>query len=81
MKSSFLEQRHDIFRSIFGGLDQDSYSLARKILEVSWAGIWLDPKIKKTLKVNVFNEASLQHVRQSTLACARLHEPADHETL
>jgi len=63
VKSSFLEQRHEIFRSIFSGFDQDPYSLARTILEVAWTGIWLDPKIKKTVKVNVFNEASLHHVR------------------
>jgi nucleolar pre-ribosomal-associated protein 1 len=81
VKSSFLEQRHDAFRSIFGGLDQDPYSLARLILEVAWTGTWLDPKIKKTLKVNVFNEASLQHVRQTTTACAHLHKLADYETL
>ena len=72
MKSSFLEQRHDIFRSIFGGLDQDPYSLARRILEVAWAGIWLDPKIKRTVKVNVFNEASLHLVRQITPLLARI---------
>ena len=70
VKSSFLEQRHDIFRSIFGGLDQDPYSLARKILEVAWTGIWLDPKIKRTIKVNVFNEASLHLVRQFSLLLA-----------
>jgi nucleolar pre-ribosomal-associated protein 1 len=64
VKSSFLEQRHDIFRSIFGGFDRDPYSLARKILEVAWTGIWQDPKIKRTAKVNVFNEATLHHVRQ-----------------
>ncbi|KAI9512767.1 ribosome 60S biogenesis N-terminal-domain-containing protein [Russula earlei] len=62
VKSSFLEQRHDIFRAIFGGLDQDPYSLARKILEVAWTGIWLDPKIKRTVKVNIFNEATLHHI-------------------
>ena len=64
VKSSFLEQRHDIVRSIFGGLDQDPYPLARKILEVAWTGIWLDPKVKRTVKVNVFNEATLHLVRQ-----------------
>jgi nucleolar pre-ribosomal-associated protein 1 len=69
MKSSFLEQRQDIIRSIFPGLEQDSYSLARKILEVAWTEIWLDQKVKRTVKVNVFNEASLHHVRQvSTLS-------------
>jgi nucleolar pre-ribosomal-associated protein 1 len=68
VKSSFLEQRHDIFRSIFGGVDQDPYSLARKTLEVAWTGIWLDPKIKRTVKVNVFNEACLHLVRRISLA-------------
>ena len=68
VKSSFLEQRHDIFRSIFGGIDQDPYSLARKILEVAWTRIWLDPKIKRTVKVNVFNEACLHLVRRISLA-------------
>jgi len=68
VKTSFLEQRHDIFRSIFGGIDQDPYTLARKILEVAWTGIWLDPKIKRTVKVNVFNEACLHLVRRISLA-------------
>ncbi|KAI0301899.1 transcriptional repressor TCF25-domain-containing protein [Multifurca ochricompacta] len=62
VKSLFLEQRQDILRSIFTGLDQDPYSLARKVLEVSWTGIWLDPRVKRTLKVNVFNGASLHHI-------------------
>ncbi|KAI0254170.1 ribosome 60S biogenesis N-terminal-domain-containing protein [Lactifluus subvellereus] len=61
-KALFLEQRQDIFRSILTGLEQDPYSLARKILEVAWTGIWLDRKIKRTVKVNVFNEASLHHI-------------------
>jgi nucleolar pre-ribosomal-associated protein 1 len=72
VKSSFLEQRHDIFRSIFGGFDQDPYSLARKILEVAWTEIWLDPKIKRTVKVNIFNEGCLHHVRQISSPCAYL---------
>ncbi|KAH9007194.1 ribosome 60S biogenesis N-terminal-domain-containing protein [Lactarius hatsudake] len=62
VKSSFLEQRQDVFRSILAGLYQDPYSLARRILEVAWTGIWLDPKIKRTSKVNVFNEKSLHHI-------------------
>jgi hypothetical protein len=65
VKSSFLEQRQDVFRSMLAGLDQDSYSLARRILEVAWTGIWLDLKIKRTSKVNIFNEKSLHHVRQT----------------
>ncbi|KAF8271677.1 ribosome 60S biogenesis N-terminal-domain-containing protein [Lactarius quietus] len=62
VKSSFLEQRQDVFRSMLAGLDQDPYSLARRILEVAWTGIWLDPKIKRTSKVNIFNEKSLHHI-------------------
>ncbi|KAI9466647.1 ribosome 60S biogenesis N-terminal-domain-containing protein [Lactarius psammicola] len=62
VKSSFLEQRQDVFRSILAGLDQDPYSLARRILEVAWTGIWLDPKIKRTSKVSVFSEKSLHHI-------------------
>jgi Ribosome 60S biogenesis N-terminal len=72
VKSSFLEQRHDVFRSIFGGFDQDPYSLARKILEVAWTGIWLDPKIKRTIKVNIFNEGCLHLVRQISSPLARI---------
>lgn len=62
VKSSFLEQRQDVFRTLLAGLDQDPYALARRILEVAWTGIWLDPKIKRTSKVKVFNEKSLHHV-------------------
>src|SRR3984885_14997947 len=65
VKSSFLEQRQDAFRSILAGLDHVPYSLARRILEGAWTGIWLDPKIKRTSKVNVFNEKSLHPVRQT----------------
>lgn len=47
---------------MFKGLMHDHYSLARKILEVCWAGIWSDSKIKRTLKVGLFNEMTLGHV-------------------
>ncbi|KAI0269360.1 ribosome 60S biogenesis N-terminal-domain-containing protein [Gloeopeniophorella convolvens] len=62
VKSSFLEQRQDIFRSILTGLEQDSYLLVRRVLEVSWMGIWSDPKVRRTLKVGLFNETALQHI-------------------
>ncbi len=81
VKSSFLEQRHDIFRSIFGGIDQDPYSLARNILEVAWTDIWLDPKVKRTVKVNVFNEACLHLVRRDSPALCTFSRPLDYETL
>lgn len=50
---------------MFKGLAHDHYSLARKILEVCWAGIWSDSKVKRTLKVGIFNETTLGHVRFS----------------
>jgi hypothetical protein len=41
----------------------------------------LDPKIKKTVKVNVFNEATLHHVRHPVLCYTHLHERVDYQTL
>lgn len=65
VKSAFLEQHRDIFLSIFKGIAQDPYPIIRKILEVCWAGIWSDQKIKRTLKINLFNESTIFQV------CAR----------
>lgn len=62
VKSAFLEQHRDAFLSIFKGLSHDSYAVARKILEVCWAGIWSDQKIKRTVKIGLFNEATISHV-------------------
>ena len=62
MKAAFLEQRRDIFSSIFRGLWQDPYSVIWKVLEVCWTGLWSDPKVKRTLKVHVFNETVLAQV-------------------
>ncbi|KAI1792498.1 ribosome 60S biogenesis N-terminal-domain-containing protein [Ganoderma leucocontextum] len=62
IKAAFLEQHRDAFTSIFKGLWQDSYSLIRRVLEVSWSGLWSDPKLKRTLKVQVFSEATLSQL-------------------
>ncbi|KAF9460940.1 ribosome 60S biogenesis N-terminal-domain-containing protein [Collybia nuda] len=61
-KTTFLEQHRDTFLSIFKGLVQDSYSVARKILEVCWGGVWSDPKIKRTVKIGLFNESTISHI-------------------
>ena len=61
-KTTFIEQHRDAFVAIFKGIGQDHYSLARRILEVCWAGIWLDAKLKRTLKIGLFNEATIGHV-------------------
>jgi nucleolar pre-ribosomal-associated protein 1 len=62
VKAAFLERHRDAFVSIFKGLIQDSYSVVRRVLEVCWTGIWCDPKLKRTIKIGVFNESTLSHV-------------------
>lgn len=62
VKSAFLEQRRDVFLSIFKGLSQDSYSVIRKVLEVCWVGVWSDVKVKRTVKIGLFTEVTIGHV-------------------
>ncbi|EGO30148.1 hypothetical protein SERLADRAFT_444262 [Serpula lacrymans var. lacrymans S7.9] len=62
VKTAFLEQHREVFLAIFKGLVQDSYVVARKILEVCWAGLWSDPKIRRTLKIGLFNEITISHL-------------------
>ncbi|KAJ7044085.1 ribosome 60S biogenesis N-terminal-domain-containing protein [Mycena alexandri] len=59
LKTAFLEQHKDVFFSIFRGLAQDPFLVMRKVLEICWAGIWLDPKIKRTLKIGLFSEITV----------------------
>ncbi|KZT20563.1 hypothetical protein NEOLEDRAFT_1140540 [Neolentinus lepideus HHB14362 ss-1] len=61
IKSMFLEQHRSIFQAIFKGLIQDSYSVVRKVVETCWSGIFSDAKVKRTLKVTLFNEITLSH--------------------
>ncbi|KAH9931396.1 ribosome 60S biogenesis N-terminal-domain-containing protein [Amylocystis lapponica] len=82
VKSAFLEQRRDVFTSIFKGLFQDSYSLVRKVLEVCWTGIWSDSKLRRTTKINLFNEPTLVqlvklYVRGTAEGGEPDHIPAD----
>ena len=62
VKSAFLEHHRDIFLSIFKGIAQDTYQLIHKILDVCWTGIWSDPKIKRSLKITLFNESTILQV-------------------
>ncbi|KAF8519438.1 ribosome 60S biogenesis N-terminal-domain-containing protein [Gautieria morchelliformis] len=62
IKLSFLEQHREIFLLIFKGIPQDPYLVARRILEICWEGLWGDPKIKRTLKISLFNESVLKHL-------------------
>ncbi|GLB33183.1 hypothetical protein LshimejAT787_0100680 [Lyophyllum shimeji] len=38
------------------------YPVVRKVLEVCWTGIWSDPKVKRTLKIGLFNEITISHL-------------------
>ncbi|KAG6905791.1 hypothetical protein DXG01_000716 [Tephrocybe rancida] len=62
VKATFVEQHREPFLSIFKGLMQDSYLVVRKVLEVCWAGLWSDPKIKRTAKITLFNESTISHL-------------------
>ncbi|KAF9233345.1 ribosome 60S biogenesis N-terminal-domain-containing protein [Melanogaster broomeanus] len=62
VKAGFLEQRREVFMSIFKGLVQDPYSVIEKVLQVCWESLWSDPKIKRTTKVGLFNEVTISHL-------------------
>lgn len=62
IKAAFLEQRREVFTSVFKGLVQDSYTFIQKVLQVCWEGIWSDPKIRRTTKLGLFNEVTINHV-------------------
>lgn len=64
LKVMFLEQRTESLVAVFKGLGQDPYSVVRLVLEKLWGGLWSDTKLKKTLKIGLFNETVLSHVRK-----------------
>jgi len=61
----FMEQRKESLAAIFKGLGQDPYPVVRLVLEKLWGGLWSDTKLKKTLKIGLFNETTLSHVRSN----------------
>ncbi|KAI5117575.1 hypothetical protein M0805_005637 [Coniferiporia weirii] len=62
IKTLFLEQHRDVFLSIFKGLSMDPHSVVRYILEVLWKDLWQAPKVKRTLKIGLFGETTVQHL-------------------
>lgn len=62
IKVAFLEQRREVFLSLFKGLIQDHYTVIQKVLQVCWEGVWSDPKIKRTTKLGLFSEVTISHV-------------------
>ena len=67
VKAAFLEQRRDNLAGIFKGLAQDAYTVVRRVLECCWTGIWCDSKLKRTAKIGLFNEHTVQQVSMRSL--------------
>src|ERR1700733_1991628 len=63
LKSVLLEEHKELFTGIFKGIMDDSYDVIRRVLEVSWDGIWCDHKLPRTVKIRLFGEGCLAHVR------------------
>ncbi|KZT38705.1 hypothetical protein SISSUDRAFT_1061745 [Sistotremastrum suecicum HHB10207 ss-3] len=62
IKSSLLEHHSDALSAIFKGLMEDPYDVARWILESCWEGIWMDAKLKRTLKLGAFHNNVLLQI-------------------
>ncbi|KII96154.1 hypothetical protein PLICRDRAFT_151289 [Plicaturopsis crispa FD-325 SS-3] len=80
VKAAFLEQHRDIFLSMFKGLRQDAYGVVRKVLEICWAGIWSDAKVKRTIKIGLFNEMTLSQIIKLYERTAPEDQDPDHVT-
>ncbi|KAG6375258.1 ribosome 60S biogenesis N-terminal-domain-containing protein [Boletus reticuloceps] len=82
IKAAFLEQRREVFMSIFKGFVQDHHTVVQKVLQICWEGIWSDPKIKRTTKLGLFNEVTISHLlklydRAAAESPGGEHIPAD----
>lgn len=62
VKATFLESHREVFLGLFKRLSDDHYMLVRHVLEACWEGIWLDPKLRRTLKIGLFNVQTLSLV-------------------
>lgn len=61
-KTAFLQQHSFHYTSIFKNLHQDQPAVVRRVLEVSWEGVWCDIKVSRSLKVGVFAGGVLQNL-------------------
>lgn len=62
LKSTFLESQREMLLGLFKKLSEDPYALVRFVLETCWEGIWSDIKLKRTLKIGLFNVQTLSLV-------------------
>jgi nucleolar pre-ribosomal-associated protein 1 len=63
LKIHFLTNHSATFSSIFKELFNDSYDVVRFVLETCWTSIWADVRISRSLKISVFSENTVAHVR------------------
>jgi nucleolar pre-ribosomal-associated protein 1 len=63
VKTAFLESHREVFLGLFKRLPEDPYLLVRKVLEICWDGIWSDNKLKRTIKIGLFSDQTLNQVR------------------
>lgn len=68
LKSVLLEEHKELFRGIFKGIMDDPYEVIRRVLEVSWDGVWCDHKLPRTVKIRLFGENCLAQVRPRSTA-------------
>jgi len=61
IKSGILEYR-DVVGAMFKDISRDHYLVIEKILHTCWWGIWGDGKVRRTLKIALFQERSLEQV-------------------
>lgn len=62
VKSVFLEQHREVVQVVFKRVHTLPYVVVKHILETLWTDLWQDRKVKRSLKVSVFNEGSISSV-------------------
>jgi nucleolar pre-ribosomal-associated protein 1 len=62
VKSTLLEQHREIALVLFKRIYALPYAVVKLVLELLWTELWQDKKVKRTLKVGLFNEATINLV-------------------
>ncbi|PVF98589.1 hypothetical protein CPB86DRAFT_704949 [Serendipita vermifera] len=62
VKTAFLESHREVFLGLFKRLPEDPYLLVRKVLEICWDGIWSDNRLKRTIKIGLFGDQTLNQI-------------------
>ena len=62
IKTDFLEQHKDSLLLLLKGLSADPPVVVQTTLDVLWNKLWKDQKVKRSLKIGIFGEETMQHV-------------------